>query len=74
MEVTNHYYTDQQTEIFEDIQSGFPETEEGDFTCESLFDPGGQHIESLINQCEHSGKYSQDELILFVETVRTEGI
>ena len=71
--VTNHYHTENQQDIFEDIQRGFPQTPEGDFLVEQLFE-SNQHVESILNQCEHSGKYSQEELILFVETVRELGI
>ena len=69
----NHYYTDRQQEIYEDIQRGYPETPEGDYTCEQLFE-NKQHLESLFNQCEHSGTFTDAEYILFIETVRVEGI
>jgi hypothetical protein len=72
-EVVNHYHNENQQDIYEDIQKGYPQNDDGDALCELLFN-SKQDIESLLNQCEHSGKYTQEELILFVETVRTEGI
>lgn len=71
--VINHYYTEKQQDIYEDIQLGYPQNKEGDTLVDLLFN-SQQNIESLLNQCEHSGKYAQEELILFIETVRKEGI
>ena len=73
METTNYYGTENEMDIYEDIQMGFKQDEIGDATCQLLFN-SKQDIESLLNHCQHSGKYSQEELILFVETVRKLGI
>jgi hypothetical protein len=73
METTNYYGTDKEQNIYEDIQMGFTQDEEGDTLCNILFN-SNQDIESILNKCEHSGKYSQQELILFIQTVRQEGI
>jgi|688.fasta_scaffold1770339_2 hypothetical protein len=73
METTNYYGTEKEMDIYEDIQMGFKQDEIGDASCDLLFN-SKQDIESLLNQCQHSGKYSQEELILFIETVRKLGI
>lgn len=73
MEITNHYHNENQQDIYEDIQRGYPQNKEGDTLVDLLFN-SHQDIESLLNQCEHSGKYTQNELMLFVETVRELGI
>jgi hypothetical protein len=73
METTNYYGTNKEMDIYEDIQMGFTQDEEGDELCQILFN-SNQDIESILNKCEHSGTYSQDELTLFVQTVREQGI